>query len=121
MQRNAGSQAGWALITGGVNEARVETHRLHQLLSKMLKAVESSEEKELIYQLVGDILVGLPEVVGRLESRLDETSYALSLLGTDHLKDRLPLSSRARIDATVETAPPIVRLSRIVSRHLRGL
>jgi hypothetical protein len=101
-EKHAGSQAGWALIAGGVNAARVDAHRLHQLLLKVEKLVETSPEKEHIYQVAGDVISAIPQLCEKIESQLDETSYALSLMGKDHLKDRLPVSSRALVDATVE-------------------
>jgi len=112
--KQAGSQAGWALITGGVNDARVEAHRLHQLLSKCMKAVEGSELREEIFSLAGDILVDFPDRLQRLEQYLDETSYALAILGQDYLRDRLSATSRARIDTTVEGVPALARYSRIL-------
>lgn len=124
ISRKAGSQAGWALITGGVNAARVEAHRLHQLLNKVLTLVEESSEREHLYQVAGDLIVGLPKCVETLEEQLDETSYALSVMGKDHLKDRLPLSRRNVVDQTVEGArafgAPMPRTSaeRVLERFL---
>ena len=115
-RKHAGSQAGWALITGGTSAARVEAHRLHQLLSKTLKAVESSDLKEELYAVAGDILTAMPEGLKRLEQHLDETSYALSILGQDYLKDRLDASSRARIDTAVESVAQLNRYSRIIQK-----
>lgn len=109
--KKAGSQAGWALVTGGVNDARVEAHRIHQLLGKCLKAVEASKHREELFALAGDILVDFPERVKRLEQSLDETSYALALLGQDFLKDHLSATSRARIDTTVESVGSLSRYS----------
>jgi hypothetical protein len=122
--RKAGSQAGWALITGGVNAARVETHRLHQLLNKVLALVESSPQKEHLYQVAGDLIVNFPKCVETIEEQLDETSYALSVMGKDHLKDRLPLSRRNVVDHTVEGARafgvPMPRTSaeRVLEKYL---
>jgi hypothetical protein len=103
--RRAGSQAGWALISGGVNAARVDVHRLHQIVGKVLRLVEQSKDREHIYQVAGDVILGIPQILDRLEQQLDETGYALSIMGKDHLKDRLPLSRRTRVDETVEGAP----------------
>jgi hypothetical protein len=103
--RKAGSQAGWALISGGVNAARVETHRLHQLVEKVLRLVENSSEKEHLYQVAGDLILGIPKRIERIEQQLDETGYALSIMGKEHLKDRLPLSQRALVEETVEGVP----------------
>lgn len=105
LSRKAGSQAGWALIAGGVNAARVEVHRLHQLVAKVLRLVEKSPEKEHLYQIAGDLITSIPKRIERIEQQLDETGYALSLMGKEHLKDRLPVSQRALIDATVEGVP----------------
>jgi hypothetical protein len=122
--RKAGSQAGWALITGGVNSARVDAHRLHQLLNKVLALVESSPQREHLYQVAGDLIVDLPRCVGRLEEQLDETGYALSLMGKDHLKDRLPISRRNTVEQTVEGTPafgaPMPRTSaeRVLERYI---
>lgn len=104
ISRNAGSQAGWSLITGGVNAARVEVHRLHQLVNKVLELVESSPEKAHLYRVAGDLIVNFPKCIEKIEEELDETSYALSVMGKDHLKDRLPLSRRNRVEQTVEGA-----------------
>lgn len=122
--KQAGSQAGWALIAGGVNAARVDVHRLHQLMMKVQKLVDTSTEKDHIYQVAGDLLNAIPATIERMEAQLDETSYALSLMGKEHLKDRLPISSRAMVDATVEgTAafgPPMLRgtAQRVAARWL---
>ena len=101
-KKQASSQAGWALLAGGVNAARVDAHRLHQLLLKVEKLVNTSSKKEHIYQVAGDLLLAIPQMVERIESQLDETSYALASMGKDHLQDRLSISSRALVDATIE-------------------
>jgi len=122
--RKAGSQAGWALISGGVSAARVDVHRLHQLIGKVVKLVKTSPAREHIFQVAGDLLVVVPQTIERLEQQLDETSYALSIMGRDHLKDRLQLSRRTRVDETVEGAPAfgshMLRGSarRVAERHL---
>lgn len=122
--RSAGSQAGWALIAGGVNSARVEAHRLHQHLGKILKLVEQSNQREHLYQVAGDLIVDFPKRLEKLEQQLDETSYALTVMGSDHLKDRLPVTRRNRVDETVEGAPafgvPMFRQTaeRVAERHM---
>jgi len=122
--RNAGSQAGWALISGGVNAARVEAHRIHQLLQKALELVEHSSEREHLYQVAGDLIVAIPQRMEVLEAQLDETGYALSLMGTDHLKDRLSVSRRNLVDETVEgcrgfgTQMLRQTASRVAERHM---
>lgn len=122
--RSSGSQAGWALIAGGVNAARVEAHRLHQYLGKILKLVETSPQKEHLYQVAGDIIVDFPERLEKLEEQLDELGYALSVMGKDHLKDRLSLTRRNRVEETVEGAPAFggrmlrQTAERVAARHM---
>lgn len=124
ISRKAGSQAGWALITGGVNAARVDAHRLHQLLNKVLELVENSDQREHLYQVAGDLIIAVPQRLESLERQLDETSYALAIMGEDHLRDRLPLSSRNQVDETVEGAKafgaPMLRqsVSRVAQQYL---
>jgi len=103
-RKQAGSQAGWALICGQVNAARVEAHRVHQLLNKVLAIVEDSEHKDHIYQVAGDLINVIPHRLENLETNLDAAGYALSKMGEDHLRDRLPVSFRALVDETVEGA-----------------
>jgi len=124
ISRSAGSQAGWALITGGVASARVEAHRLHQLLTKVLKLVENSKAKEHLYQVAGDIIVDFPKRLELLEQQLDEVNYALSMMGKEHLKERLPISRRNKVEETVEGArafgAPMIRQTsqRVLRRHM---
>lgn len=121
---SAGSQAGWALIAGGVNAARVDAHRLHQYVTKILKLVETSPEKEHLYRVAGDLIVDFPKRLEKLEQQLDETGYALSVMGKDHLKDRLDITRRNRVEETVEGAPafggPMFRqtVERVAERHM---
>lgn len=122
--RKAGSQAGYALISGGIAEARVQVHGLHQLMNKVLKLVEMSSAREHLYQVAGDLIVNIPARIERLEGQLDETLYALTLMGEDHLKDRLPLRRRTLVEETVEGAPafgagtPRSSAERVLLRHL---
>lgn len=105
LSRNSGSQAGWALITGGVTNARVELHRLHQALGKALRLVETSVARDHLYQVAGDLILDIPRRLERVEGLLDETAYALSIMGEDHLKNRLPLGARTKVEETIEGIP----------------
>lgn len=107
-KKEAGSsQAAWALLTEGVASARVEAHRLRNHLSRALKLVEASPAKDHIYEVAGDILLSVPRRLEALELDLDRTSYALSVLGEDTLRDQLPLSDRKVVDEAVERAKPL--------------
>lgn len=106
--REAGSsQAAWALLVEGVSAARVEAHRLRALVSRVLKLVEASPEKEHLYQVVGDVISVAPHRLEVLETHLDRTSYALAVIGEDHLRDRLPLADRKLVDEAVERSRPL--------------
>lgn len=100
------SAAGWALITEGVTASRVEAHRLRKLLQQSLSLVEVSSEKEHLYQVAGDLIMSIPKALERLERNLDRTSYALAVIGEDHLKDRLSLDDRAQVEDGVEGSKP---------------
>ena len=94
------------------------------MLNKVLKLVETSPEKEHLYRVAGDLIVEFPRRLEKIERQLDETSYALSIMGKDHLKDRLPISNRNLVDETVEGAKafgvPMKRdsTSRVLERYL---
>lgn len=124
LKRTAGSQAGWALISGGVNDARVEAHRIRQLVHKVLKLVQTSKQKEHLYQVAGDMITAIPDRVDALERKLDALGYALSLMGKEHLRERLPVSEREMIETTVEGSPafktPMLHQSahRVLQRRL---
>lgn len=100
--KKANSQAAWALISGGVNDARIKVHEIHQLVDKVLKLVEKSSQREHLYQVAGDIIVSLPQRVQEAEGKLDGLGYALSLMGKDHLRERLPAAQREVIENTIE-------------------
>jgi len=90
--------------------------------------IEDSEEKEHLYEVAGDIIIALPEGLTAVASELDQTSYALSLLGQEFLKDRLPLADKKEIEDAVEsvtmTPPkqdsPASSAKRVASRFLKG-
>jgi len=90
----------------------------------VLKLVESSPEKEHLYQVAGDIIVNFPKRLEILEEQLDEINYALSLMGKDHLRERLPITRRNRVDETVEGtssfSAPMLRQTtqRVLERHM---
>lgn len=101
------SQAAWALLTEGVTAARIEAHRLRAMVSRVLQLVETSEAKEHLYQVAGDVIIAAPSRMEVLEKHLDRTSYALSVLGEESLRNVLPLADRKVVDEAVERARPM--------------
>lgn len=121
----ASSQAAWALLTEGVTSARLEAHRLRLLLTRALTLVEKSKQRDHLYEVAGDVIQAVPTRMDRLERDLDRTSYALSVLGSDHLRDVLPMVDRKMVDDATEHAHPFggsrMRTSagRVADRHMR--
>jgi len=103
--RKASSQAAWALLTEGVSEARVLTHRVRHMLDRAQAAAAESADREAIYRALGDLLEGAPERLDNLERVLDRTGYALSKMGEEFLKGRIPLDDRYEVDEAVKAVP----------------
>jgi hypothetical protein len=100
------TQVAWALLTEGTAQARLDAHRLRHLVTRVQSLVEQSDHKDQVYAVAGDILQLVPRRLDALETSLDRTSYALSVLGTDHLRDRLPITDRAIVDDATHKARP---------------
>lgn len=103
-RKTASSQAAWALLTEGVSRSRVETHRIHLLVDRVMKLVEASDDKEHIYQIAGDAIEAMPKRLDALELALDRTSFALSKMGEEFFDSRLPLSDKVMVDEAIEAA-----------------
>jgi hypothetical protein len=102
--RRAGSQAAWALLTEGVTRARLEAHRIQHMIDRVMLMVEQSDHKEHIYQMAGDVIVGIPERLTNLQVALDRTGLALSKMGEDFLSSRLPISEKNLVEEAVAAA-----------------
>lgn len=122
MNRKANSsQAAWALIMEGVTGARVEAHKVKKMLNLASNLVENSSKKEHLYQVGGDLIMGLPQAVEQVIRDLDRTAYALARIGTEHLKDLLTLEDRARVENGTSNPPRVVRVSaaKVADLYLR--
>jgi hypothetical protein len=104
MDKKATSQASWALITEGVTQARLEAHRLRHQIERVLRIIEDSKQKEEIYQVAGDVVVGVPKRLEGLELALDRTSLALVKMGEDFLSARLPLEDKTLVEEASTSA-----------------
>lgn len=100
------TQVAWALLSEATTAARLEVHRLRHLVARGMQIVDASDERDHIYQVAGDLLMTVPQRMDTLERHLDRLSYALSVLGADHLRDRLPMSDRALVDEATHKARP---------------
>jgi len=111
------TQVAWALLTEANAAARLEAHRIRHMTNRVLAMVEQSSAKEHIYQVAGDLVLAVPRRLESLETHLDRLSYALSVLGTDHLRERLPMSDRALVDEATHKGRPF-SASRVAARYL---
>lgn len=102
--KTASSPAGWALIAEGVTSARIEAHRLKHLVNRALQLVESSDQKDHLYQVAGDLIQALPQRLESLELDLDRTSLALVKMGESFLEARLPLHDKAQVSEAITPA-----------------
>lgn len=105
IDRRAGSQAAWSLVMEGLASARVESHRLRQIIHRALDLVESSEAKEHLHQMAGDLIQAVPVRMDALDNDLDRTLLAMSDMGKDFLRARLPFSDKTMVDETLEGVP----------------
>ena len=126
MKGKEASQISWAAVTEGVAAARVEAHRMRHLLNRALRLVKNSKMKDHLYQVAGDIIAGLPQRLDAVEHSLDRTSYLLSAMGKEELRNRLTSSDRAFADDALTGTPPYSPMSikastnRVVRRYLKG-
>ncbi len=101
----ASSQASWALLTEGVTQARVDMHRLRLMLDRALELVETSDKKDHLWQVAGDLIIGFPERLTEVERALDRTAYALVVMGEEFLRGRLPIEDRYVVDESMKVHP----------------
>lgn len=102
--RSASSQVALALLTEGVSRSRIESHRIQLMIGRVIGMVESSEQKDHLYQVAGDIISGLPKRIDALNMYLDRTNLALSKMGETFYESRLPLSEKVMVDEAIEAA-----------------
>ena len=116
MKKRSSSQSAWALLASSVSQARVEAHRLRHMVNRGQKAVDQSTKRDHLYEVAGDLIVGVPQRLSKLESLLDRTSYALSIMGEEFFKGRLPLEDRTMVDEAVKFSQSPFPSSRRVAR-----
>jgi hypothetical protein len=123
--RKASSQVSWSLLTEGVTQSRLEAHRLRLLLDRAVALVESSPERDHLWQVAGDIIQGFPSRLSELERSLDRTSYALVTMGEEFLRGRIGIDDRTVVEEAIKTHPyaePRKKdesiASRVAQRHM---
>lgn len=117
--KKASSQAAWALLTCGVSESRVEAHRIRHLVDRLQKMSDHPEVGEFVYTILGDVVEGLPARVAALERTLDRTGYALSKMGQDFLRGRIPVSDRTHVEEAVNATGFVKDQASVVAERHR--
>jgi len=114
-KKEASSEATWALLASGVGEARAEALRLRHMVNRGRKLIETSDHRDHFYQMAGDLIVGVPERLDKIEALLDRTSYALVKIGEPFFEGRIPLADRALVEDAVQHSQGLESLSKRVA------
>lgn len=118
MKKEASSQASWALLAQGVNEARVEAHKISVFVNQLTSALKKKEIEEQVYELAGDTLLALPKALLSLEQSLDRTNYALIKLGDNFYRQRLSQDDRETVDLTAKYSPMPSAAKRVATLYI---
>lgn len=110
MDRTAQAETQWALVNASVSSAKLQAHHLRQLLARVKSLVESSDQKEHLYRVAGDLISSIPETFDKLETQLDEAQLALAYMGRKQLKDHVSPEAKSRIERAMKSAPRIAAL-----------
>jgi hypothetical protein len=101
---STGVPLAWSLLTEGATNASLEAHRLRQMVNRALVLVETSEKRDHLYEVAGDLLTDFPRHLQHLERHLDRLNYALASVGTKQYRDRIPLVDRYKVDYAMQDA-----------------
>ncbi len=118
MNRKASSQASWALLAQGVNEARVEAHKATVFVNQLVDGLKKTDVEDKVYELAGDTLVALPKTLLTLVQALDRTNYALIKLGDNFYRQRLSQDDRETVDLTSKYSPIPAAAKRVATLYL---
>ena len=119
MKKKSSSQSSWALLASSVSQARVESHRIRHLVNRGQKVVENSVAKDHLYEVAGDLILGIPDRLSHLERVLDRTSYALSIMGEEFFRGRLSIDDKEMVDQAVKfSQSPFPDVRKVASKYL---
>lgn len=110
MDRTAQAETQWALVASNIADAKLQAHHLRQLLARVKSLVESSDAKEHLYQVAGDLITSIPETFERLETQIDEAQLALAYMGRKQLRDKVSPEAKARIERAMRSAPRVAAM-----------
>jgi len=72
-----------------LTDARLRCDQLKKFLDKAVRLISESSHRDHFYEVAGDIIYGIPDVVFRLDKALDATALAASRLDYEELKQGL--------------------------------
>jgi hypothetical protein len=76
-------------LTEELGDARLRCAQLKRYIDQAMHLVEKSEQKGHVYEVAGDLLYAIPDVLFRLDKALDATALAASRLDYEELKQEL--------------------------------
>lgn len=76
-------------LVENLSDARLRCDQLKRYLAKAMKLVEKSSKRDQFYEVAGDILNGVPDVIMKMDKALDATALAASRLDYEELKQQL--------------------------------
>lgn len=101
-------------LVENLSDARLRCDQLKRYLAKAMKLIEKSSKRDHFYEVAGDILNGVPEVIFKLDKALDATGLAASRLDYEELKQQL---SPEKVDELEEVLED-VRVKHLERRSL---
>jgi hypothetical protein len=109
MTKRASTQTTWAVVTNQVLTARIEAHKFRADISRALKLIEESSEREHLYQVAGDLIEAIPQKLLSLEKSLDVASLALAKMGDNILSPMVPQTEKREVSISLENPSLEVR------------
>ncbi|MFA5054144.1 MAG: hypothetical protein WC565_08795, partial [Parcubacteria group bacterium] len=76
-------------LTEELGDARLRCTQLKQLVTKAVELVEKSGNRDHFYEMAGDVIYGIPDLLFRLDKALDAASLAASKLDYEEIKQGL--------------------------------
>jgi len=76
-------------LTEELGDARLRCTQLKQLVTRAVELVEKSEKRDHFYEMAGDVIYGIPDLLFRLDKALDAASLAASKLDYEEIKQGL--------------------------------
>ena len=85
-----------------LSEARYQTEQLKHAVSRALELVEASEKKDHFYEVAGDLIHGVPQVLSRLEASLGRAAMAMNKIDYEELRQVIRPDQVDALEAVLE-------------------